>query len=169
MIRIHLNGRSDGPGMAGVGATHGRLAKVCVVAIAFERWAELMAQSLRHGRTPYRNQFLPSEKASDDSSIESPSPKFLRITRRAAGTIFESGARCYEDRTARAVVPEETRTQNPPLICGQIGPPILIEVGSSLKMRAAEHRIAPTILGGLCDPEGIVVAFASCPIEKQLS
>src|SRR5215475_5399090 len=154
--------------MAGVGATDGRLAKVCLVAIAFERWSKLMPQSLRHDRTPHRNQFLSSEKASHDSSIESPSPKFLRITRRAAGAIFKSGARCYEDRAARAVVPKEARTQNPALVCGQIGPPVFIDVGSSLKMRAAEHRIAPAILGGLCDPEGIVVAFASCPIEWQL-
>src|SRR5262245_3124610 len=113
--------------MAEVGAAHGRLAKVCLAAIAFERWSELMAQSLRHDRTPHRNQFLPSEKASDESSIESAGPKFLRITRRTAGPVFESGARCYEDRTACAVVPEEVGTQNPPLICGQIGPPILIE------------------------------------------
>src|SRR5262245_42797604 len=155
--------------MAGVGAAHGRLAEVRFVAIAFERWSELMAKSLRHDRTPHRNQFLPSEKASDASSIESASPKFLRITRRSAGAIFESGARCYEDRTAHTVVPEEARTQNPALICGQIGPPIFIEVGPSLKMRAPEHRISPAILGGLCDPEGIVVAFAGCPIKKQLS
>src|SRR5262245_34462533 len=145
--------------MAGVGAAHGRLAKVRFVAITFERWSELMAQSLRHDRPPHRNQFLPSEKASDDSSIESTSPKFLRITRRAAGAIFESSARCYEDRTACAVVPEEARTQNPALICGQISPPIFIEVGSSLKMRASEHRISPAIVGGRCDPEGIVVAL----------
>src|SRR4030095_831964 len=155
--------------MAGVGAAHGRLAKVRFVAIAFERWSELMPQSLRHDRTAHRNQFLPSEKASDDSSIESASPKFLRITRRATGAIFESGARCYEDRAARGGVREEARTQNPALICRQICPPVFIQVGSSLKMRASEHRIAPAILGGLCDPEVIVFACASGPIEKQLS
>src|SRR5215510_14416341 len=105
--------------MAGVGAAHGSLAKVRFAAITFERGPELMAQSLRHDRTPHRNQFLPSEKASNDSSIESMGPKFLRITRRAAGAIFKSGAGCYEDRTTRAVVPEEARTQNPTLICGQ--------------------------------------------------
>src|SRR5262245_28657324 len=102
--------------MAGVSAAHGRLAKVCFVAIAFERWSELVPQSLRHDRTAHRNQFLPSEKAPDDSSIESAGPKFLRVTRRAAGAIFESGARCYEERAARAVLPEEARTQNSALI-----------------------------------------------------
>src|SRR5215831_16985871 len=135
------------------------------MAIAFERWSELMAQSLRHDRPPHRNQFPPSEKSSDESSIESAGPKFLRITRRATGAIFESGARCYEDRAACAVVPEEARTQNPALICWQICPPVFIQVGLSLKMRASEHRIAPATLGRLCDPEGIVVAFASCSIE----
>src|SRR5262249_56294220 len=116
------------------------------MAIAFERWSELMAQSLRHDRPPHRNQFLPSEKSSDESSIESAGPKFLRVTRRAPRAIFESGARCYEDRAAPAVVPEEARTENPPLVCRPICPPVFFQVGSSFKIRASHHRIYPALL-----------------------
>src|SRR5262249_27925777 len=140
--------------MAGVGAAaHGRLAKVRFMAIAFERWSELMAQSLGHDRPPPRNQFLPSEKSSDESSIESAGPKFLRITRRASGAIFESGARCYEDRVAPAVVPEEARTENPTLICRQNCPPLFIQIGTSLKIRAPAHQKDPTILYRSLDPK----------------
>src|SRR5262249_60347510 len=102
------------------------------MAIAFERWSELMAQSLRHDRPLHRNQFLPSEKSSDESSIESAGPKILRVTPRTTGAIFESGARWYEERAARGLVPEEAREEKPTRIFRQKCPPAFIHVDSAL-------------------------------------
>src|SRR5262249_61787240 len=96
------------------------------MAIAFERWSELMAQSVRHDRPPHRNQFLPSEKSSDESSIESAGPKFPQVTPRASRALFETGARCYVERGVPALVPAHASEWKASPICAHDCPPLVI-------------------------------------------
>src|SRR5262249_11342107 len=124
--------------------------------------------SLRHAGGTYGNQFLSSKKLSRESTIESPSSKFFRKRRRTARAIFDCGGRRNEDGVTGAIVPKESRPKDAALICGQICPPVFIDVIALLKMCATNERIIPSILRGFGNPKNSIAPAASCRIEEQL-